>query len=182
MKEPTKADLAAAVAKLTEENAGLRDLLAAVSDVARTAPIAAVGEPDYKRDSRMSSILSAVGVVTDPKSTWTWSWGVVSTDSGAAAFLRRLAAEPPGYEVYVEAQDDELHAPPVITDGEHDDIHGCTLEPKRCKVPQEHGMPHCWCNEPEHHREPEPARPVFEVDHPDEADGFASAELRAVSS
>jgi len=100
MKEPTKADLAAAVAKLTEENAGMRDLLAAVSECARTVPLAAAGEPSYKERSRATSVLTRISVVTDPGSTWEWSWG----SGQGAAHLRELAAEPPGYEVYVEPE------------------------------------------------------------------------------
>ena len=39
MKDPTKADLAAAVARLTEENAGLRDLLAVIAAARPPLPV-----------------------------------------------------------------------------------------------------------------------------------------------
>jgi hypothetical protein len=58
MTQPTKADLAAAVAKLTEENAQLRDLLAAVRDTAQipAAPIDQLDDEKTLREQRSSQI------------------------------------------------------------------------------------------------------------------------------
>jgi hypothetical protein len=92
--------------QLAAENAALRDLLAAVSECARSVPQAAVGEPSWKEHSRARNVLITLGVITDPDGTWTWSWG----SGQGAAHLRERAAEPAGYEVYVKPEDDALRA------------------------------------------------------------------------
>lgn len=98
-REPTKAGLAAAVAKLTEENAGLRDLLAAVSECARSVPQATYDDA-RKELRRATHMLVDISVVTGPDGSWTWGWAT----GDAAAFLRKSAAEPLGYEPYAEPE------------------------------------------------------------------------------
>jgi len=89
--------------ELEAENAALRDLLAAVSECARSVPQAAINEPPWKEHSRAKSVLITLGVITDPDGTWTWSWG----SGQGAAHLRERATEPVGYEVYQPADDAE---------------------------------------------------------------------------
>lgn len=101
MKEPTKADLATAVAKLTEENAGLRELLAAVSEYARSVPLAVGDQRQELR--RATETLIHIGVITDPCGAWVWGWG----GGQGAARLREHAAKPVDYEVYVRPEDAE---------------------------------------------------------------------------
>lgn len=108
MQEPTKADLAAAVATLTEENAGLRDMLAAVSECARSVPLA-VYDQQHEELRRAKDVLTELSGVTDPCGTWAWSWG----SGQGAAYLREHAAEPVGYQVYgvsAKAESDEAAA------------------------------------------------------------------------
>lgn len=94
MTNPTKADLAAAVKALTEENAGLRDLLAAVHEAAEAAPFAKHWQDSDKARDRTRSMLGAISVLTDPAGTWTWGWA----NGRTAAGLRKYAAEPLEYE------------------------------------------------------------------------------------
>lgn len=105
MKEPTKADLAAAVTKLTQENAGMRELLAAIS-LAADVPVSKGGgyADEWKRSTR---VLAVIKHAADIDGSWDGylAW--------AAGEVRSLAAEPAGYEVYVKPEDDELHAEPV---------------------------------------------------------------------
>jgi hypothetical protein len=128
VKEPTKADLAAAVAKLTEENAGLRDLLAAVRECARAVP-QAVYDHQWEQLRRATNVLIAISVVADAEGTWAWSWA----SGQGAAHLRERAAEPLGYEVY-QTEGDELHAAPEPEAQECTDydpaykLHGCELD------------------------------------------------------
>jgi hypothetical protein len=96
VKEPTKADLATAVAKLTEENAGLRDLLAAVSLAADTVPVArGAGYIDeWKRSTHVLSVIKHAAALSDWNGYLAW----------AAGEVRSLAAEPVGYEVHVKPE------------------------------------------------------------------------------
>jgi hypothetical protein len=108
VKEPTKADLAAAVTKLTEENAGLRDLLAAVSLAADTVPVSKGSDylAEWKRSTR---VLASVKVMSHLDGDWAGELAY------AAGHLREVAAEPVGYEVYVETV-----AAPLADDGDED--------------------------------------------------------------
>jgi hypothetical protein len=106
MKEPTKADLAAAVATLTAENAGLRDLLAAVSLAADTVPVA--NNPSFIDEwKRSTKVLSAIKILCRLD-----EYPGSGHLAYAAEELRAVAAEPVGYEVYTE--------PPVIPPAERD--------------------------------------------------------------
>ena len=97
MPEPTKADLKAAVATLTEENAGLRELLAAASECAGTVPVAASGG-EHAEWRRSTTVLSKIKVLCALDGGW----------KGEAAYgarvLRESSAEPVGYEVYAEPE------------------------------------------------------------------------------
>lgn len=102
MKEPTKADLAAAVTKLTQENAGLRDLLTAVSECAAAVPQAAA-DGERKELRRATHMLVSISLTADPAGHWAWGWG----SGQAAGYLREQASEPVGYEVYKTPDDDD---------------------------------------------------------------------------
>jgi hypothetical protein len=98
MKEPTRADLAAAVARLTGENAALRDLLAAVSLAAGTVPVAKHDDAaEWRRSCRVLANIKGLARLDD------WA-GYLAY---AAGEMRAVAAEPVGYEVYVRPEDDE---------------------------------------------------------------------------
>jgi hypothetical protein len=92
MATPTKADLAAAVAKLTEENAGLRELLAAVSLAADTVPVSKDSNlsAEWQRSTRVLANIKGLSDLSDWPGYLAW----------AAGELRSIAAEPPGYEAY----------------------------------------------------------------------------------
>jgi hypothetical protein len=110
MKEPTRADLAAAVARLTGENAALRDLLAAVSLAAGTVPVARHDDAaEWRRSCRVLANIKGLARLDD------WA-GYLAY---AAEEMRAVAAEPVGYEVYVRPQDAEFA--PVVTGSERDD-------------------------------------------------------------
>jgi len=94
MKEPTKADLAAAVATLIQENAQLRDLLAAVSLAADTVPVA--NNPSFIDEwKRSTKVLSAIKILCRLD-----EYPGSGHLAYAAEELRLIAAEPVGYEVY----------------------------------------------------------------------------------
>lgn len=106
MKEPTKADLAAAVAKLTEENKGMRDLLAAISLAAGTVPVSQHNDylGEWKRSTKVLANIKTASHLDD----WAGRFAYWSAE------LRAVAAELPGYEVY-EPEDAEPE-PLVISD------------------------------------------------------------------
>jgi len=125
-KNPTKADLAAAVAKLTQENAQMRDLLAAISLAAGTVPVSK--DNDYPAEwKRSTKVLSAIKTAASLDDNWAGSaaWG--------AEYTREIAAEPVGYEVY-QPEGAELHAAPEPEAQECTDydpaykLHGCELD------------------------------------------------------
>jgi hypothetical protein len=92
VKNPTKADLAAAVARLTQENAGLRDLLAAISLAAGTVPVSKDNDypAEWKRSTKVLAVIKNAADLSDWDGYLAW----------AAEETRSLAAEPVGYEVY----------------------------------------------------------------------------------
>ncbi|HTJ69233.1 MAG TPA: hypothetical protein VL551_16975 [Actinospica sp.] len=132
-KNPTKADLAAAVAKLTQESAQMRDLLAAISLAAGTVPISAGNDylAEWKRSTKVLSTIKAVAVLDDD---WAGSaaWG--------ARYAREVAAEPVGYEVY-QPEGDEPEPEPEPEAQECTDydpaykLHGCELGPHPAAKP-----------------------------------------------
>lgn len=112
MKEPTKADLAAAVAKLTQENAQLRDLLAAISLAAGTVPVSKGNDylGEWKRSTKVLANIKVLSRLGDGHSDWD---GYLAY---AAGELQAIAAEPAGYEVY-QPEGAELHAEPEAAAG-----------------------------------------------------------------
>lgn len=92
MKPPTKADLAAAVTRLTQENAQMRDLLAAIRLAADTVPVSKDNDSiaEWRRSTRVLSNIKGLAKPGD--------WGGYL--AYAAEELRAIAAEPVGYEVY----------------------------------------------------------------------------------
>src|ERR1700734_3931189 len=113
MKEPTKADLAAAVTRLTGENEALRDLLAAVrayADLPRPASYSAHDNMyEYELERRADVI--AVWADGDQGDMAPDVYVLVIRDR--AKHLREEAARPVRYEVRGAAPEaDELHAEP----------------------------------------------------------------------
>jgi hypothetical protein len=94
VKEPTKADLAAENARLREENAQMRDLLAAVSLAAGTVPVSNGNDyaAEWKRSTKVLAVIKNAAALRDWDGHLAW----------AAEEVRSLAAEPVGYEVYAE--------------------------------------------------------------------------------
>lgn len=92
----TKQELEAENRRLAGENAGLRDLLASVSEIARSVPMA---DHDHHKELRRAALtLCTIKAATTPDGSWAWGWA----SGHAAAFLRKEAAEPVAYEVYAE--------------------------------------------------------------------------------
>jgi hypothetical protein len=121
-KNPTKADLAAAVAKLTQENAQMRDLLAAISLAAGTVPISEGNDyaGEWKRSVKVLSAIKAAAALDD---NWAGSaaWG--------AEYAREVAAEPVGYEVYQPEGDEPEPEAQECTDYDPAyKLHGCELD------------------------------------------------------
>lgn len=96
MKEPTKADLAAAVAKLTEEDAGLRDLLAAVRAYADMPHPAEYTHPAYVIECERRLDAIAVYANGDQDGMAPGVYLLVMGDR--AKELRERAARPVRYE------------------------------------------------------------------------------------
>lgn len=124
MKEPTKADLAAAVTRLTEENEALRDLLGAVQAMA-TAPRPATYSDEYYWAclDRLSTI--AVWAELDEHATGPLAARIIH---GWAERMREKAAVPVRYEVRAEPARAEVLAasiadgtPLLVTDDEPED-------------------------------------------------------------
>lgn len=126
-KNPTKADLAAEAARLAQENAQMRDLLAAVSLAAGTVPVSEDNDwaAEWKRSTRVLASIKSLSRLDDGHSDWK---GYLAY---AAGELRSLAAEPAGYEVYQPA--------PVITDSERDCPEGNPASGAWCHLPAPHG-------------------------------------------
>jgi hypothetical protein len=95
MTQPTRADLAAAVATLTAENAQLRGLLAAVHEAAIGAPLAA-SHDDYRHELyRAHGMLCLIGNQTEPAALARFAPGIL------ARVMRELLAETPlNYKPY----------------------------------------------------------------------------------
>ena len=103
VKEPTKADLAAAVARLTEENAALRDLLAAVRAYADVPHPADYDDRrhEYELERRVDAI--AVWADGDQEDMAPDVYLLVMGDR--AKHLREEAARPVRYQVRAEPAD-----------------------------------------------------------------------------
>jgi hypothetical protein len=91
----TKPQLETENEQLRAENDGLRDLLAAVHEIAGSVPQSAK-LTDRKELDRAKDMLINISVITRPDGTWAWSWAT----GGAAEWLRERAAKPVDYEVY----------------------------------------------------------------------------------
>lgn len=91
----TKKELEAENERLAEENKGMRELLAAISAVADTVPIAKGDDAaEWRRSVRVLANISGLAKVDD--------WGGYL--AYAAGELRAIAAEPVGYEVFVRSE------------------------------------------------------------------------------
>lgn len=112
MKDPTKADLTAAVTRLTEENRALRDLIAALVEVTYSAPVGAAGTSDRQELGRAWHVLSAIKVHGDLALKKVDRLGI------SARLVRDVAAEPLDYKPYVAK--DEPH-PVTFTAAPHPD-------------------------------------------------------------
>lgn len=128
MPSPTKADLEAAVQRLTEENANLRDLIAAVH-AAASVPLTTDSVKDqHLADQRAREALITIRTTTDPEGMWLWSWTLPpGSDRGAAAYLRETAARLLAYKPFegsLEAQCDADW--------------GSATESQRCTLAEDH--------------------------------------------
>ena len=99
-KEPTKADLAVAVTKLTEENEALRDLLAAVQTMADVPKPAIYSDRYYWAcTDRLSTIAVWAELNEDAAGP-----NAAAVISGWAKAVRKQAAKPVRYEVHAEPE------------------------------------------------------------------------------
>jgi hypothetical protein len=103
MKDPTKADLAAAVARLTEENAGLRDLLAVIAGARPTLPVKP--EEMHRFYSAGSDRLLHVTVAAGEVARYAGAY-VPDVTRGHARSLREYLAQPLRYEAEKPAPED----------------------------------------------------------------------------
>jgi hypothetical protein len=102
MKDPTKADLATAVARLTEENAGLRELLAAVSAYAELPRPASSDNRSYGYELERRADAIAIWANGDREDMAPDVYVLVIQDR--AKHLREEAARPVRYEVRAEPE------------------------------------------------------------------------------
>ena len=100
---PTKAEIAAELKQAREEIAALREMLAAVSELANTTPMAARTEDERKEWDRKATALATIAVICDPSGAWAWGW----TGGEATAYIRRECATPLDYEPYKRPEEDE---------------------------------------------------------------------------
>lgn len=92
-----KQELEAENRRLTDENGALRELLGAVSVIAGTVPVAKDGGwlPEWKRSTR---VLANIKHLSRLPGGWDGEIAYATEE------LRAIAAEPVGYEVYVEPE------------------------------------------------------------------------------
>lgn len=129
MKEPTKADLATAVARLTEENAGLRELLAAVSAYAELPRPASHDNRTYGYELERRADAIAIWANGDREDMAPDVYALVIQDR--AKHLREEAARPVRYEVRAEPAQAESDAGVSEECTDYDPnykLHGCELD------------------------------------------------------